>query len=191
MRRVRFAHHPRSWLPSALRTYAGAPSQVIPTLSATPLRHLPLPSSSPPPLPARASPFDPIFLPSRNFQLYAEAFRPDGPMKRRTLLISWISLTLLIPLAAFAAYATYGAVHHEEPRPYFASYSERGRWRCGDSISIRDNRSAYYDLQENVLLVVQQERNHSVVLSYSEVWLVDGQPPGPTLRIRRQADDLV
>src|SRR3954452_17734759 len=84
--------------------------------------------------------------------------QPDAPMKRRTFLTSWISLSLLITLATFAAWAAYGAVHHEERRPYLASYSARGGWLCGDSISITGNRTAYYDLQEKVLLVVQQDR---------------------------------
>ena len=74
------------------------------------------------------------------------------------------------------------------PRPFFGNLSFLGRWRGGDSLGLADDRIIYYDLYDNVLMVVQVERDG---LGGMVQWLVDDQPVGPILRVRRQRDDVV
>src|SRR5258705_12131122 len=71
------------------------------------------------------------------------------------------------------------------PRPFFGNHSILGRWRWGDCVGLPDDRIVYYDLYDHVLMVVQVEPTRAVQ------WVVDAQPVGPILRVRRQRDDVV
>jgi hypothetical protein len=93
-------------------------------------------------------------------------------------------IALVFILALLLAFGLFGIWQARHPKLFFGNYQSLVKWDFGDGLGLSDGRYVYYDLHENVLMVVQVEPSHAVQ------WLVDAQPVGPFLRVRRQRDDM-
>src|SRR4051812_2042818 len=101
-----------------------------------------------------------------------ELSQSDRSMKLRWQIAIVFAFALLVAFAIFGVWLLVGNPQPRHPRPFFGNYSMDGKWSYAEGLGLADGRYVYYDLSENVLMVVAVQPSHDVQ------WLVDAQPVG-------------